>query len=541
MMHPRAEGAAVQLKDGTILVVGGRNANGALGECEVYDPRTSTWSATGSLNQPRYRHDVQLLPTGEVIAIGGLTDPGTSTTETCELYDPATKRWSFTDPLPEASENIYAKVLPDGSLFASGGLNANSPAHYVKFACVYSPATHRWTRLPDMLDALDGHNIFYSTAKQMVLVASGLYGGASGVFLKTTQILRDGAPAWERGVSSSEVHDNTQQMATQLPDETPVLCGGRVSTSSVGSSVESYDFITEQWSTIGTLVRPHWHCWAFVVGLDKIILIGGAIDPGPLQSVTAECTWFDYATKSSTAAPAMIEARNLYAAAKTSVALEGQCIHKESIYVFGGQDANGRPMSTCERLEVGIFSDQSILTLSPNSIRNVARIRSLDTLITFVNASCAGITIDSLVAADAQIGVTAPVATPMAQGQTVQIPVHLTFNADSVNTAIRVRVQSSAGTEVRWIHVTGSSMVRSVPYSNARSGSTVSVTQSGTRAFIVAEGWNRPSIEVYSTLGQRILEPVDLSFSTSDLASGLYFLRLSQNGRVGYARFVIQH
>lgn len=536
----------MQLKDGNILVVGGRNTSGALGECEVFDPRTNSWSATGSLNQPRYRHDVQLLPSGEVIAIGGLTDLGTATTETCELYDPTTEKWSYTDALPEAAENIYAKVLPDGSLFASGGLNANSPVHYVRFACIYSPLTHRWTRLPDMLDALDGHNIFYSTAKEMVLVASGLYGGASGVFLKTTQILRDGAPNWERGVSSLEVHDNTQQMATQLPDETPVLCGGRVSTSSVGSSVEAYDFITEQWSTIGTLVRPHWHCWAFVVGLDKVLLIGGAIDPGPLQSVTAECTWFDYGTKTSSAAPKMFEARNLYAAAKTSIALEGQCIHKESIYVFGGQDASGRPMSTCERLEVGIFSDQATLELSPRSIRNMSRLRSIDTAIAFVNSSCSGITIDSLVAADEQIRVAAPVGTQIAQGETIQIPVHLTFNADSVNTAIRVRVQSSAGDEVRWVHVTGSSMVRSVPNVDHQGASTVSITQSGSLAFVIAEGWVRPSLEVYSTLGQRMPIPTTfeagaLSFSTSNLTNGMYFLRVSENGRAGCARFVVQH
>ena len=57
----------------------------------VIDP---SWTATGSLNGPRYFHTATLLPSGKVLVAGG-TD-GVSSLTTAERYDPATGTWTPT-------------------------------------------------------------------------------------------------------------------------------------------------------------------------------------------------------------------------------------------------------------------------------------------------------------------------------------------------------------------------------------------------------------------------------------------------------------
>ena len=51
---------------------------------ELYDPNTGTWAPTGTLNDPRDFFTLTMLPTGEVLAAGGLGGP-----QTAELYIPA--------------------------------------------------------------------------------------------------------------------------------------------------------------------------------------------------------------------------------------------------------------------------------------------------------------------------------------------------------------------------------------------------------------------------------------------------------------------
>ena len=39
---------------GKVLLAGGLGGSGGLATAELYDPATGTWSATGSLGQPRF-------------------------------------------------------------------------------------------------------------------------------------------------------------------------------------------------------------------------------------------------------------------------------------------------------------------------------------------------------------------------------------------------------------------------------------------------------------------------------------------------------
>lgn len=95
MTKPRVGHTATLLADGTVLIVGGAIAPGAvLASAEFYDPRTATFNAIGDMTRPRSGHTATLLPDGKVLIAGGenmLAGSIPNGLASAELYDPATK------------------------------------------------------------------------------------------------------------------------------------------------------------------------------------------------------------------------------------------------------------------------------------------------------------------------------------------------------------------------------------------------------------------------------------------------------------------
>jgi N-acetylneuraminic acid mutarotase len=113
MIEPRAGHAAVLLRDGKVLVVGGDSTYG-----EVYDPTTDTWKLTEEHGY--LKHDgitATLLPNGKVLVTGG------NTTNQALLFDPASNKWSLTGSLHEARQHDTATLLPTGLVLAVGGVS----------------------------------------------------------------------------------------------------------------------------------------------------------------------------------------------------------------------------------------------------------------------------------------------------------------------------------------------------------------------------------------------------------------------------------
>ena len=88
----RDEASATRLEDGRVLIAGGGDeGNAADASADLYDPTTGKFSATGSMNTARYGHSATLLPDGRVLMSGG-TD-GTGDLSSLETYDPAKGRF----------------------------------------------------------------------------------------------------------------------------------------------------------------------------------------------------------------------------------------------------------------------------------------------------------------------------------------------------------------------------------------------------------------------------------------------------------------
>lgn len=114
---------AVPLPDGRILITGGsdeRDADGLYSSAELYDPATATFSATGTMNLPRYKHERSsvVLPDGRVLIAGGAAR--------AEVYDPRTGTFSIvggTARMP--GQYPAAALLPDGRVLITGGYGSD--------------------------------------------------------------------------------------------------------------------------------------------------------------------------------------------------------------------------------------------------------------------------------------------------------------------------------------------------------------------------------------------------------------------------------
>jgi len=112
MTTPRANAAAIRLRDGRVLICGGTatgQVGGILASAELYDPAARTFTATGSMTVPRAGQTITMLRDGRVLVTGGVKNVGfRSELASAEIYDPASGTFSATGSMSVPREGHTA-------------------------------------------------------------------------------------------------------------------------------------------------------------------------------------------------------------------------------------------------------------------------------------------------------------------------------------------------------------------------------------------------------------------------------------------------
>jgi hypothetical protein len=189
----RIESTSTLLSDGRVLIVGGGawsdyySIGGDYTSAEIYDPATGQFSPTGSMNSGRHAHSATLMSDGRVLIVGGadgfLGMVPTRFRDSADVYDPKTGTFSATGSMATTRENSSATLLPDGRVLIAGGdvflerqdglyVDANAQAE------LYDPAAGTFSPGGSMTTARSGQTATL-LADGRVLIVGGL--GASGV------------------------------------------------------------------------------------------------------------------------------------------------------------------------------------------------------------------------------------------------------------------------------------------------------------------------------------------------------------------------
>jgi hypothetical protein len=148
MATRRWDHTATLLPGGRVLVAGGEDECDQKGgtctgmsDAELYDPRTGTWSTTGSMITGRHLHTATLLSTGQVLVAGGYGNDAAAPLRSAELYDPRRGTWRATGSMQTAFARASATLLPSGQVLVVGTpWSSNNPFD----AELYDPHTGRW-------------------------------------------------------------------------------------------------------------------------------------------------------------------------------------------------------------------------------------------------------------------------------------------------------------------------------------------------------------------------------------------------------------
>ena len=305
MTTPRALHLSVPLTNGRVLLIGGANATGGvLASCEVYDPATNLFTATGSMSTPRILHAACRLADGRVMVAGGTStlQPDaltaiSSALSSVEIWDPATGLWTPTASISGPRLGLALSRLPNGQIMVSGGVqysviiivpNATSVATVQR----WNPATGTWSNGPNMGQPRAGHHYNQVTlADGRILMTGGI--NITSLLTAATTTPFNGAEAYNPTTNSWATYNmppaRVLHSATRLADGRVVVCGGSQGTLTGTTPIANVDVFnpaTNTWAAGLPLLAPRAGHVAELTPDGMLVLFGG-------QDATATISTFE--------------------------------------------------------------------------------------------------------------------------------------------------------------------------------------------------------------------------------------------------------
>ena len=111
-MQTARVGAGVEVMDGKLYAIGGKDENGnKLRSVECYDPAKNQWEQLPTMGTKRWGAGVAVMD-HRLYVIGGANGAERGQLPTVEVYDPQKRQWSeVPTPLPRILSSLYATIL----------------------------------------------------------------------------------------------------------------------------------------------------------------------------------------------------------------------------------------------------------------------------------------------------------------------------------------------------------------------------------------------------------------------------------------------
>lgn len=238
LQEGRGEAAAVTLRNGEVLIVGGYSSPTYLVTAELFNPATETFKLLSAhLTEERDAPGVALLHNGNVLIADGCQAKPCN--KTAELYEPSSQ--TFTKLAAATAESRYAPAaatLPDGNVLIAGG---DEGSHSSATAEIYNVKTGNFELLTGVSHEMHearGEAPAVALQDGKVLIVGGWVKGKA---LKTVEVFNPATNTFEP--APSELIEARDTSATALLHDGRVLvadgCQESCATSTKSAEITS--------------------------------------------------------------------------------------------------------------------------------------------------------------------------------------------------------------------------------------------------------------------------------------------------------------
>lgn len=236
----RTHHTATLLKDGRVLVAGGRAADGlsTLASVEFYEPKKGTWQLGPPMQVGRSHHAATLLDDGRVLVTGGTTHQAAEgghrfvALASAELFDPVKNAWTRVADMAEARNGHTATLLDDGTVLVVGG--AREQRAHLASVERFDPKTGAWRAQAPLATPRWLHAAVHLADDSVVVVggrSNASQGGTGpGVSLDAVERFVPRTSSWESAPAMSEPRQRAG-IAVLADGATVVAAGGQTVTS----------------------------------------------------------------------------------------------------------------------------------------------------------------------------------------------------------------------------------------------------------------------------------------------------------------------
>ena len=231
-------------------------------------PRKERLVRIDPLHERRAAHSATLLPDGKVLIVAGFRKgPDTYSqlySSTCELYDPIRRSFTYSGSLNIARCGQTATLLAGGKELLITGGNNDRPR--LASAELYTVATGRWARLPDMHAGREGHQaVLLNNGKVLILGGTGDAATSVELYNPVTRQFETAGPA----------PFDLSGTALPLPDGRILIAGGTRDRQPTQLAI-TYDPGTGRFTRVGDMTVVRYKTAAAMLPDGRAIIIGGS-------------------------------------------------------------------------------------------------------------------------------------------------------------------------------------------------------------------------------------------------------------------------